>query len=134
MLRRLQPGAFVMRVKSLMALAAITAAFVTVSQSASAFDLNSPDNRSQTGWSHENGQWDYSSRYPRGYLNDRYSYFYDPRGYYPYYNSGQWGPPRIDRFKGTLPPYYASWGAWKKRYYHVEWHRRHYGGHRRGDW
>ena len=134
MLRRLQPGAFVMRVNSLMALAAITAAFVIVSQSASAFDLYSPDKRGGTGWSRENGHWVYSSRYPRGYLNDRYSYFYDPRGYYPYYNSGQWGPPRISRFNGTLPPYYASWGSWKKNYYHVEWHRRHYGGHRRGDW
>ena len=57
-----------MRVKSLMALATITAAFVTVHQSASAFDLNSPDNRSQTGWSHKNGQWDCSSGYLPRYV------------------------------------------------------------------
>lgn len=121
-----------MRVKCLMTLAAVSAALMAVSQTASAFDH--PDKRGGTGWSRDNGQWDYVSRYPRGYLDDRYSYFYDPRGYYPYYNSGQWGPPRINRFNGTLPPYYASWGAWKKRYYHVPWHRQHYGGHRMGDW
>jgi hypothetical protein len=123
-----------MRWKSLIAMAAISAAFVTISQSASAFDWDRPDLRPGFGWTHEDGHWAYLSRHPHGYLEDRYAYFYDPRGYYPYYNSGQWGPPRIHRSQLTLPPYYASWGSWKKRYYHVAWHRQHYGGHRRGDW
>ncbi len=67
-------------------------------------------------------------------LDDYYHYYYDPRGYYPYYNSGEWGPRRVNRFRGNLPPYYGAWGANKRNYRHVEWHRRHYGGHRRGDW
>ena len=121
-----------MRVKSLMALVAVAAAFATFSQAASAFDR--PDKRGGRGWSHEDGSWHYSSRYPRGYLDDRYAYFYDPRGWYPYYNSNQWGPPRIKRHRENLPPYYASWGSWNKRYYHVPWHRLHYGGHRTGNW
>ena len=123
-----------MRWKSLIALAAISAACATTSQSASAFGWNRPDLRPGWGWTHEDGHWVYHSPNQREYLDNRYAYFYDPRGYYPYYNSGQWGPPRIHRSQVTLPPYYASWGSWKKRYYHVAWHRQHYGGHRRGDW
>lgn len=66
--------------------------------------------------------------------HDPYAYVYEPRGYYPYYNSGYWGPPRIKRFHGQRPPYFASWGAPDRNYYHREWHERHYGGHRRGNW
>lgn len=65
---------------------------------------------------------------------DPYAYVYEPRGYYPYYNSGYWGPPRIKRFRGQRPPYFASWGAPDRNYYHREWHERHYGGHRRWNW
>ncbi|MBY0560438.1 hypothetical protein [Hyphomicrobium sp.] len=110
-----------MRVKSLTALAALVAASAVPSGEVAAWGLDRPDLR------------------PRVYrpdpaLENYYSYYYDPRGYYPYYNSGEWGRPIISRYKGPLPPYYASWGAPNRRYYHVEWHRRHYGGHRRGDW
>jgi hypothetical protein len=66
--------------------------------------------------------------------HDPYAYVYEPRGYYPYYNSGYWGPPRIKRFRGQRPPYFASWGAPDRNYYHREWHERHFGGHRRGNW
>lgn len=113
-----------MPTKSLMAVAAIAAVLCVSSQSASAFDaLRRPDLRY-----HEFNpdKADALERY--------YHYYYDPRGYYPYYNSGEWGGPYINRFRGHLPPYYASWGSTKRRYRHVEWHRRHYGGHRRGDW
>ncbi|MGQ0456753.1 MAG: hypothetical protein ACT4OU_06805 [Hyphomicrobium sp.] len=65
---------------------------------------------------------------------DRYNYSYEPRGYYPYYNSGYWGPPRVKRYQGELPPYFSSWGAPDQNYSHVEWHERNYGGHRRGHW
>lgn len=124
-----------MRWKSLIAVLAAVAALAMTSQSSSAFDLfNSPDERPGWGWYHEDGHWVYHSRYPRGYLDEVYGYFYDPRGYYPYYNSNEWGPPVIKRFSGTLPPYYASWGSPKRNYRHVEWHRLHYGGHRRGNW
>jgi hypothetical protein len=113
-----------MQVKSLMAVAAMAAGFCTVGQSAFAFDaLHRPDLRY-----HE------FDPYKAEQLDSYYHYYYDPRGWYPYYNSGEWGRPVINRFRGELPPYYASWGANKRRYRHVEWHRRHYGGHRRGDW
>lgn len=110
-----------MRSKSLMALAVLAAASLAPSVEAFAFGRNSPDLR-------------YRPYRPNPALEQYYSYYYDPRGYYPYYNSGEWGPPIIARFKGPLPPYYAAWGAPNRRYYHEEWHRRHYRGHRRGDW
>lgn len=110
-----------MRIRSLLAFAAIAAAALAIGRPASAFDLNRPDLRY-----HEYHRNDALERY--------YSYYYSPRGYYPYYNSGEWGRPIIRRSRIQLPPYYAAWGAPNRRYYHVEWHRRHYGGHRRGDW
>ncbi len=69
-----------------------------------------------------------------GWEADPYAYRYSPRGYYPYYNSGYWGPPRKKRFRGELPPYFAAWGAPDRYYRHVEWHNRHYGGHRHHHW
>lgn len=111
-----------MRFRSFMALAVIATAGVAAAQPASAFDLfHSPDLRDRP-------------YYRNDALEEYYSYFYSPRGYYPYYNSGEWGRPIIRRSRLQLPPYYAAWGAPNRRYYHVEWHRRHYGGHRRGDW
>ncbi|MFT3730652.1 MAG: hypothetical protein QM780_04385 [Hyphomicrobium sp.] len=110
-----------MRFRSLLALAALAGAVVSGGHSASAFDLRSPDLRY-----HEYERNDALEQY--------YSYYYSPRGYYPYYNSGEWGGPIIRRSRVQLPPYYGAWGAPNRRYYHVEWHRRHYGGHRRGDW
>ncbi len=110
-----------MRFKSLMALVAIAAAAAVSSTPASAWWWDSPDLR----------RHEYQ---PNDALEQYYSYYYDPRGYYPYYNSGEWGGPIISRYKGPLPPYYEAWGSTNRRYYHVQWHRRHYGGHRRGDW
>ena len=113
-----------MPTKSLMAVAALAAALCVSSQSASAFDaLRRPDLRYHE---FDPDRADALERY--------YHYYYDPRGYYPYYNSGEWGARSINRFRGNLPPYYASGGSTNRRYRHVEWHRRHYGGHRRGDW
>lgn len=109
-----------MRCKSLIALAAVSAALVGANQSAFAFGLREPDLRDHPPYEHKRP--------------DPYAYFYDPRGWYPYYNSNEWGPRKISRFNGELPPYYGAWGANKDDYYHVEWHRQHYGGHRRGDW
>ena len=110
-----------MRFKSLMALTVIAAAAALSSGPAGAWGLDSPDLR-------------YHEYHRNDALEQYYSYYYDPRGYYPYYNSGEWGGRYIRRYSGPLPPYYASWGSTNRRYYHVEWHRRHYGGHRRGDW
>ena len=83
--------------------------------------------------------WVYHPRYQHVYHNhtatDPYAYRTEPRGYYPYYNSNYWRPAHtVRRNRHHLPPYYAAWGAPKRGYRHVEWHRRHHGGHRRGDW
>jgi len=107
-----------------MVLAAMAAGAALTSEPASAFDWWArPDLREHA----------YDPEHASA-LDRYYHYYYSPRGWYPYYNSGEWGRPQIKRFSGTLPPYYASWGRNNSRYHHVEWHRRHYGGHRRGDW
>jgi hypothetical protein len=129
-----------MRLKSLLALAVAIASLGTVAapQSASATHWDRPDRPS--GWGHVRTvrHWVYYPRHHHVYLHHRhtdpYAYRYSPRGYYPYYNSGYWGPPRIKRFRGHTPPYYAAWGAPRRGYRHVEWHHRHHGGHRHGHW
>ena len=128
-----------MRMKSLMALAvAIASLGAVIPQSASAFGWDRPDQPAGWGRLHTVRHWVYRPRYNHVYVShpttDRYQYHYAPRGWYPYYNSGYWGPARVKRFRGHLPPYYAAWGAPRRNYRHVEWHNRHYGGHRRGDW
>lgn len=112
-----------MRLMKALAFAVAVASFgmMATPDKASAFGWDRPDQRPYYGYS--------------GGRPDPYAYRYVPRGYYPYYNSTYWGSPRIKRRRaGALPPYYKAWGSPKRRYYHVEWHRRHYGGHRRGDW
>lgn len=109
-----------MRSKIFLMLAAATVSLATALP-ASAFDR--PDRRDRP----------FDPAYAE-YLEHRYAYRYEPRGYYPYYNSGYFGPPRIQRYRGELPPYFASWGANRRDYRHVEWHRANYGGHRRGNW
>lgn len=126
-----------MRLRSLLALAAVSLSFAAVTPAA-AFFWDRPDTPEGWGRLRTIRHWVYYPRYDHVYLThpqtDPYSYRYRPRGYYPYYNSGYWGPPRVKRFRGALPPYYASWGSTNARYNHVLWHERHYGGHRRGDW
>jgi hypothetical protein len=71
-------------------------------------------------------------RYGDGY--DPYAYRYEPRGYYPYYNSGYWVPAWVLRKRYAcckpvlvLPPYYEAWGYPKRhkvrraRYYQRHW-------------
>lgn len=105
---------------------------------ASAFFWDRPDQ--PAGWSHTRTvrHWVYYPRYNNVYLRnaetDRYAYRYVPRGYYPYYNSDYWRPSYVVRAHYHLPKYYQAWGSRKRGYHHVEWHRRHYGGHRRGNW
>ena len=106
---------------------------------AAAFDLDRPDQ--PAGWQRMRTirHWVYHPNYRHFYLHasatDPYLYRYQARGYYPYYNSMYWRPAsKVQRARHTLPPYYAAWGAPKRRYHHVAWHRKHHGGHRRGDW
>ncbi|HPG88406.1 MAG TPA: hypothetical protein PLD46_02050 [Hyphomicrobium sp.] len=111
---------------------------VAAPQSASATHWDRSDRAARWGHVHKVRHTVYRPRYHHVYVNydyaDPYAYRYTPRGYYPYYNSNYWGAPRIKRFRGHLPPYYGAWGAPRRDYHHVEWHKRHYGGHRRGDW
>jgi hypothetical protein len=128
-----------MRLKNLLAAVfGLVAAAAVLPISASAFDLDRPDQ--PRGWDRIRTvrHWVYYPRYNHVYLRhgatDPYAYSYSPRGYYPYYNSGYWRPAKRVRHNLHLPPYYAAWGSTKRGYHHVEWHRRHHGGHRRGEW
>lgn len=128
-----------MRIRTLLAIVATAVGLgFAAPQPASAFDFDRPDQPAGYGWQRTVRHWVYYPRYRHVYLThpatDPYHYRWEPRGYYPYYNSGYWGPARAKRFHGKLPKYYASWGAVRPGYRHVEWHRRHYGGHRRGAW
>ena len=68
---------------------------------------------------------------------DPYAYYYHPRGYYPYYNSGYWRPLHTWRKPNrdfVIPPYYQAWGYPKRCYKHRAWHLYHHGGHRHHHW
>ena len=129
-----------MRLKSLLvAVFGLISLGLVSAEPAAAFHWDRPDQ--PAGWDRMRTirHWVYRPHYNHVYLThfetDPYAYRYVPRGYYPYYNSMYWRPAgSIHRAKSRLPPYYQSWGAPKRGYHHVEWHRRHYGGHRRGNW
>ena len=129
-----------MRMKSLLALALTVSSLgvAALPQSAGAFFWDRPDQPAGWGRLRTVRHWVYRPHYDNVYLahpdTDPYSYRYEPRGYYPYYNSGYWGPAHVKRARTHLPPYYAAWGSDRAGYHHVEWHNRHYGGHRRGEW
>ncbi|MDX2287933.1 MAG: hypothetical protein NW217_03830 [Hyphomicrobiaceae bacterium] len=95
------------------------------------------------GWGHERvvTHHVYYPRYRHVYhvhaYTDPYAYRYEPRGYYPYYNSGYWRPAHEvsrKRYRYALPPYYKAWGAKKRGYRHRAWHAEHHGRIRRGHW
>jgi hypothetical protein len=72
---------------------------------------------------------------------DPYFYYPSPRGYYPYYNSGQWRSAREMRWKRQMsrrhyayPQYNPAWGHPVYMYRNRAWHRRHHGGHHIGHW
>jgi hypothetical protein len=69
---------------------------------------------------------------------DPYAYRYEPRGYYPYYNSGYWKPLHVMRKRCrpcyVLPPYYQAWGYPKRGYHHRQWHAEHHGRIRHHHW
>jgi hypothetical protein len=124
-----------------MAIAAAAVALVVMSPgSASAFG-DRPD--VPAGWVGDRAvrHWVYYPRYRNYYLTnaatDPFAYEYEPRGYYPYYNSGYWKPraevPR-NRAHFIAPKYYQAWGANKKHWDQAKWHAEHHGDHRRSDW
>ena len=69
---------------------------------------------------------------------DPYSYQYEHRGYYPYYNSRYWVPAHVMRYRSrynfVLPKYYKAWGYPKASYHHRAWHARHHGRHYPWHW
>lgn len=77
-------------------------------------------------------------RYRGDYIYvDPYRYYYRPRAYYPYYDSGYWKPAyemrKRRRVHHVPPTYYSSWGY--PRYGHTPRHRRDRGwGHDRRRW
>lgn len=70
----------------------------------------------------------YNHVYHVHYRTDPYAYRYEPRGYYPYYNSGYWRPAYEVRRKRyyALPPYYQAWGYPNGAYRYRGCHRRHH--------
>jgi hypothetical protein len=81
----------------------------------------------------------YYPRYRHVYVTeDPYAYRYEPRGYYPYYNSGYWKSAREMRLRKRRhynhPPYYAAWGYPDPYYHHRAWHAYNHGRIRHGHW
>jgi hypothetical protein len=125
-----------------MRLKSVLAALVAVE----AFDFDRP--HPPQGWvqDREVRHWVYYPRYHHVYLThaathshkaDPYAYRYEPNGYYPYYNSGYWKKRHEiarNRPHHSQPKYYAGWGAKKKNYKHVQWHKSHHGGHDHAHW
>lgn len=71
------------------------------------------------------------------FVTDPYAYRYEPRGYYPYYDSGYWRPicggnvncvPRAYQ-----PPYWKAWGH-PKPWLHRQFHRVYHGRIRPWHW
>lgn len=130
-----------MRSRSLLAsLIAIVAALLVAPRAAEAGWSRSGE---PSGWHHARTvrHWVYYPRYTHVYMTssgtDPYAYRYEPRGYYPYYNSNYWVPACSycrPRYNFKLPRYYKAWGATKRGYHHVRWHNRHHGGHRHHHW
>ncbi len=74
---------------------------------------------------------------------DPYVYRYSPRGYYPYYNSAYWSPPKYVRARNVAhyykwiqerPPYFKSWGHPREDWDNAAWHAEHHGYIRRHHW
>jgi len=131
-----------MRLKSILALvAAIMALGLAAPKPAEAGGLHHASAPSGWGRLQTIRHWVYAPRYRHVYhthvATDPYAYRYEPRAYYPYYNSGYWRPAhemRKRRPHFALPPYYKAWGYPKKHYKHREWHAKHHGRHRVGHW
>jgi hypothetical protein len=71
---------------------------------------------------------------------DPYFYYPTDRGYYPYYNSGQWRTAREMRYRKRIarrhfyyPQYNPAWGHPVYLYDNRAFHGRH-GGHHIGHW
>lgn len=131
-----------MRLNSVVAaLLALAAALMSMPQQVEAGGFHRHDAPRGWGETRTVRHWVYYPRYHHRYYahahTDPYAYRYEPRGYYPYYNSHYWVPARC--YRGcrphhVRPPYYKAWGASKRHYHHRRWHAKHHGRIRRGHW
>lgn len=87
----------------------------------------------------------YAPRFYRvydGYPYDPYRYRYEPRRWYPYYNSGYWVPTRELQYRRAccrptyhaLPPYYQAWGYPRGVYVQKKWKYRNYAHRHHRHW
>ena len=72
----------------------------------------------------------------RYFATDPYAYSYEPRGYYPYYDSGYWRVYCGGKLNcvpvAYQPPYWKAWGypkPWHNRAFHRVYHGRIYPWH-----
>jgi hypothetical protein len=122
-----------MSLRIVSALAAAVAALGLASpNTAQAFDRDRPDVPAGFVGERTVRHWVYYPRYRHYYLTngqaDPFGYQYQPRGYYPYYNSGYWKTPccvPLKRAHFVHPKYHAGWGANKKHHSHVKMHHAH---------
>jgi hypothetical protein len=128
-----------MRKSGLLALGAAILAFA-----AAAVSPADAGHRRHGGWGHAPTvvHYGYYPRYNHVYVThqatDPYAYHYQPRGYYPYYNSGYWRPAHEVRAKRVRryarPAYYKAWGHPVSGYSHHGWHARYHGRILRHHW
>lgn len=133
-----------MRFKTFLAtLVAIFSFAVVTPQTASAFGFDKYRHDMPKGWGQERTvrHWVYQPRYHHVFLThaktDPYAYRYEPRGYYPYYNSGYWkhrSHVARERAHFVHPKYHAGWGANRKHWNHYGWHKKHHGRHDHSHW
>lgn len=73
--------------------------------------------------------WSKRRYFPLNSYEDPYRYHYEPRGYYPYYNSGYWVPRELihRNYDFAQPPYAQAWGDNVPGYKNREWHRENHG-------
>lgn len=84
------------------------------------------------------------AHYGHYYKVDPFAWHYSPRGYYPYYNSGYWGPASYIKWRNRehlnvwnqQPPYFRYYKAWgyPRDWDNREWHYREHGRHRPWHW
>lgn len=97
------------------------------------------DDRGYRAWdNHRPANYPARRKVVAGYfVTDPYAYRYEPRGYYPYYDSGYWRPlcggnvncvPRPYQ-----PPYWKGWG-YPKPWLHRKFHRVYHGRIRPWHW
>lgn len=131
-----------MRFKGLFAMAVAVAALALASpEPAHAFERDRPDMPS--GWVgvRDVRHWVYYPRYRHYYLTngqaDPFGYHYQPRGYYPYYNSGYWKPASqvpLKRAHYARPKHHKAWGANRQQWDNAKWHAEHSGRIEHGHW